>query len=245
MRKILLLLFLLPLAYAAITPTSVYIEVFLNKEGFASVKERYVILFHDKNELNTFENLAKKLGDNFFLWRSSVEGLTYHLGKAYTELRDITLSTRIVPPSLGYVILTYGVQAADKIKDTPTYTEWIVQHFNFPEESGAKKIPDGYTLTIVLPPNAKLISYAPEGEVRGNVITWEGPLTTNDLFVRYLVPKPPKAPSLVELFTSLSFSSYFAIAVLVVAVIVLVKRKTLAKKIEEYVVSNSEFGERE
>ncbi len=247
MRRALILLLLLPTALAySFVPSSVSIEAVVNRDGWASVKERYMILFDSPEDLNHFKNMVESLGSSLYLWSRQVKGLTYHFGTAYTDLKDVTLSTRIVSDRMAYMILTYSLRLAKLQKDTPTYTEWIIVDFRFPWSGDAFIIPEGYTVTVVLPTDADVEEVQPaEADVRNNVITLEGPVTTTKLLVRYTLPKPPKPVSILQILSSLSLSMYAVIGIIVVGGVLFVFRRRIARAIESYVVKYSEFSEEE
>lgn len=246
MRKTtaLLWLFLLPAAFAyTFQPSSVYIEAVVDKNGFASVRERYVITFSTPEEFNTFREFVDRLGNSFYLWAREVEGFTYHFGTSFTDLRDITITTQIASDRLAYIVLTYSLQLAKLNKDEPTYKEWIIVDFRFPWVRDAYRIPEGYTLSVVLPPEATVERVEPDTEVKNNVIRWEGPLATNKLMVIYSTPKIPKPVSILEILSKYSISTYFLVGILVLGVVLLLFRRKISSAIERYVINNSEFSE--
>ncbi len=239
-------LLLLPAAFAyTFQPSSVDIEAVVGKDGVASVRERYVITFSNPEELNTFKGLVDKLGNSFYLWAREIEGFTYHFGTAFTDLRDITITTQIASNRLAYIVLTYRLQLAKPNKDTPTSTEWVIVDFRFPWVKDAYRIPEGYTVSVVLPSEATVVRVEPETEVKNNVVKWEGPLATNKLMIIYSTPKVPKPVSILELLSKLSISAYFLVAILVLGAILLLFRRRISLAIERYVVNNSEFSEEE
>jgi len=232
------------LAYTFV-PSSVTVEAVVSPDGTATVKERYVLVLDTPQDINNFQTLVNKLGNSFYLWSREIKGLTYHFGTSYTELQDVTLSTRIVSHRLAYVVLSYSLPLAKKEKDTPTYTEWIIVDFHFPWRGDAFHIPAGYTLTIVLPPESTIKEVDPEADIKKNVITWEGPISTTKLLVRYILPKPPRPVSILELLTSFSFSTYVGIGIVIIGILLFVFRRRIARAIESYVVEHSEFSEEE
>lgn len=241
---ILLLPVLLPAVSAhTFQPSSVDIEAVVGKDGVASVRERYVITFSTPEECNAFKELVDTLGNSFYLWAKEIEGFTYHFGTSFTDLRDITITTQIASDRLAYIVLTYSLQLAKLNRDTPTYAEWIIVDFRFPWIRDAYRIPEGYTLSVVLPPEADIKRVEPDTGVKNNVIRWEGPLATNRLMIIYSTPKIPRPVSILELLSKYSLSAYFLVGILVLGAVLLAFRRRISSAIERYVINNSEFSE--
>lgn len=111
-------------------------------------------------------------------------------------------------------------------------------------------IPDNTTITFSLPPRAEIIgNIEPEAEVTSdgtrNYVKWTGYKSANRLNLKYVVWNVPSL-SITELLDSLVNTIYGQTIILIFALIVLgiiVKRKKIANKIEDYVSSNSKFNE--
>ncbi|HID08761.1 TPA: hypothetical protein EYP13_00875 [Candidatus Micrarchaeota archaeon] len=248
MRRCSLLLLLsavFPLAFA-FSPSSVTVTAVVGPDGIASVREDYFFFFRDANEFNAFRSFAELLGNSFQLWIANVEGVDFHLGRDYRDLSNISLYWGEIGPNAAKLTVRYSVRAAVLSRETPTEAEYVITAFHIPRQSGAYVIPRGVSIVLVLPQQARIISYEPEVEEsrRGtNMITWEGPITTNKIYVRYAVPKPAVAPSLFELLLNTSYSVYISILFVVLAAVLFLKRDKVRSLIQGYVEQNSQFEE--
>lgn len=210
------------------------------------MREEYFFIFHDSSEMNAFVNLASKMGNSYQLWIAGVDGVDFHLGREYTDLSNISLYWGIVGPNVVKLTVRYKVKAASLSAETATSWEYILNRFHLPRQSGAYIIPEGMSLVVVLPQRSRIISYAPavdEAHRAENMITWEGPITTNDIYVRYEIPKPAGIPSIVEILFSASTNIYISVILLIVAALIFVRREKIKKWVQGYVEGNSEFEE--
>ncbi|HIP74330.1 MAG TPA: hypothetical protein EYH14_01630 [Euryarchaeota archaeon] len=236
---------LVPFA-CALAPSSTTVTVVVGPDGVANVREDYVFFFKDANEFNAFKSLAGLLGNSFQLWIANVEGVDFHVGRDYRDLSDISLYWGEIGPNAAKLTVRYSVRAAVPSKETPTEVIYVINAFRIPRQSGAYVIPQGMSIVLVLPQQAKILSYEPEVEEsrRGkNMIMWEGPITTNKIYVRYSLPKPALAPSLFELLLNTSYSVYISIFFVALAVVLFLKRDRIRSFIQGYVEENSQFEE--
>lgn len=248
MRRCFLLLLLLAVVppVLAVSPSSTTVTVVVDPDGIANVREDYVFFFRDTNELNAFRSLAELLGNSFQLWIANVEGIDFHVGKDYRDLSNISLYWGEIGPNAAKLTVRYSVPAASLSKETPTETEYVINAFHISRQSGAYVIPQGMSVVLVLPRQAKIVSYEPEVDEsrRGtNMITWEGPITTNKIYARYVIPKPAVAPSLFELLLKTSYNVYISVFFVVLAAVLFLKRERVRDLIQGYVENNSQFEE--
>ena len=238
-----LFVLILPLAFS-ISPSSATITAVVGPDGVANVREEYLFVFHDANEMNTFLEMADQMGNSYQLWIARIPELQHHFGKAYADLSNITLYWGEVGPNVVKLTVRYSTKIAALASETSTEWEYMINRFNLPRQGGAFVIPEGVSVVVILPQRARIISYAPaldEAHRAPNILTWEGPITTNDIYVRYAIPKPAGAPSIVELLSSTSYNIYISIIFVVLAAIIFLRREEISQRIQGYVEENSEF----
>ncbi len=245
MRRFASILFvlLIPLAFS-VSPSSATITAVVGPSGVADVREEYLFVFNDVNEMNEFMALAEQAGNSYQLWIAKIPELRHHFGKKYSDLSKITIYWGKVAPNAVKMTVKYTVQAAVLSKETATEWEYIMNRFNLQRQGSAFVIPEGTSIVVILPQSARVISFTPPVESSSrspNIITWEGPITTNDIYIRYSIPKPAGAPSIVELLTSTSYSIYISLLFAVLAVVIFLRRDKITRWIQTYVERNSEF----
>ncbi len=168
-------------------------------DGYADVREEYVFTFETQAELNEFSSLVESLGNSYDLWKGKVEELATHIGKE-KDLTYISLVTQVFKESMrGKIILYYKTKAAYLAGAKPTEEIWLLSTFNFPRQEGALFIPEGYFITIELPSSAKIVDVEPGAQISGTTVSWEGPLTTLSMYIKYELPRPIVLPSPVDL----------------------------------------------
>lgn len=248
MRRCPLFLFILAIipSVFAVSSSSTTVTVVVDSDGIANVKEDYLFFFRDANEFNAFRSLAEILGNSFQLWIANAEGVDFHIGKDYRDLSDISLYWGEIGPNAAKLTVRYSVSVAALSTETPTEMEYVINAFHIPRQSGAYVIPQGMSVVLVLPRQARIVSFEPEVDEsrRGtNMITWEGPITTNKIYVRYVIPKPAVAPSLFELLLKTSYNVYVSVFFVALAAVLFLKRERVRDLIQGYVENNSQFEE--
>lgn len=258
MRSSFLLLIVIPVAFFALVaqpaaaaaqlkPSSVTITAVVNGNGVADVREDYLFILRDQNELNAFESLVQTAGYSFQLWIASVPGVDFHLGRSYSELSNVVLYTQKVSNNVYRLTVRYVVPVAVLVGEKPTELVYLLNRFHFPRgPGGTYELPAGYSVEIVLPSNAKILSYAPQTEsaLRStNIVSWEGPMSTNQWFIKYAIPRPVAAPSLVSFLTRPGYGFYFGAVMVILALALFWKREYFKQMIKRYVEENSAFEE--
>lgn len=231
---------------SAFTPSSVTVTAVVSPDGVADVREEYVFVFNDASEMNAFQSFAERLGNSFQLWIANVPGVDFHIGKDYRDLSNISLYWGEIGPNIAKLTIRYTVAAAVLSEETPTEKVYVINAFHIPRQSGGYVIPEGTSIVLVLPQRANILSYEPEVDEsrRGaNMITWEGPITTNKIYVRYSIPKPAVAPSLFEFLSQASYNVYISVFFVVLAILIFLKRDKIRELIQGYVEENSQFEE--
>jgi len=228
----------------ALAPSSASITAFVDPSGVASVREDYLFIFHNSADRNEFLHIASIAGDSFQVWSSYIPQITYHIGSDFKKLRSLNLYWVDLGGSAARLVVSYTTPAAFVRRELPTATEFIMNNFRFPTSAGAMHVPPGYTITVYLPSNAKIIDYEPKlsGEVR-NPIVWKGPLAVGSMYVIYTIPKPAAAPSLVSFLSGTPYSVYVVGFLVVLAVLLFIRWDHIKRAIEKYVSENTHFEE--
>ncbi len=243
-RVHLLAMFLvLPLAFA-ISPSSTTVTAVVGPDGVASVREEYVFFFSDANEMNSFLSVAEQTGNSYQIWIAKFPGVDFHFGKTYEDLSNIKLYWVKLSANAVKLTVQYSVRVAFPVSESATSKTFILNRFHLPRQAGSFVIPEGTSIVVVLPQNAQILSYAPAVDAAHrapNMISWEGPITTNDIYIRYSVPKPAGAPSIAALVSGTSASFYISAVLIATALLILARRERIKKWIKGYVEENSEF----
>jgi hypothetical protein len=249
MRKVLLAfaaLLVLSLAHA-ISPNSASITVVVGPDGVASVREEYLFLFKSAEDYNQFYSIARLAGDSFQIWSSYVPDVTYHVGNDFTKLSGINIYWVDLGRSAARLVVSYSVHAAFEKDETPTSKVFIISAFRFPTSAGAMHVPEGYTITVYLPQNAKILEYEPNiadhSSASDNVVVWRGPLSVGSMYIVYSVPKPAFAPSLLSILAGTPYSIYIVAFLVLLVVIIFWRWERIKKAIERYVSDNTRFEE--
>ncbi len=246
MRRALILLALFALVgqVVALAPRSVSITVFLTPSGVANVREDYLFIFSTPQDRNEFIRIAKIAGDSFPVWSSYIPEVTYYVGTDLKDVQGLNLYWVDLGDTAARLVVSYSVPAAFPKRDLPTAREYIINSFRFPLSAGAMHIPAGYTITVYLPQNAKILDYAPKlsGKV-GNPVVWKGPLSVGSMYIVYSIPKPAAAPSLISLLSGTPYSLYVLGLLVLLAVLLILRWNRIKKSIERYVSENTHFGE--
>ena len=192
MRRYLLILLLLPLAYA-LKPLSVNISASAAGEVIY-VKETYI--FTAEAETNLI-NLSYTFGSHYELWKEYIEDLSTHVCEKGENTR-IILRLEDVPR----VELTYMCRAKKEREDL-FFTAYSFDGFSFPVKGGLMVLPANYTLSFSVNVG-EIVDAKPEPTTRGKrEVIWRGPLSAARRFsVEYKVPKLYTIPSLSSWFTS-------------------------------------------
>jgi hypothetical protein len=222
----------------------VSITAFVGPSGVASVREDFLFIFNSPSERNQFLNVARIAGDSFAVWSTYIPQITYYIGLDFNKLQGLNLYWVDLGDSAARLVVSYSVPAAFVKKDLPTAKEYIMRSFRFPTSAGAMHIPKGYTVTVYLPQNAKIIDYAPKlSGTATNPIVWKGPLSVGSMYIIYSIPKPAGAPSIVSFLSGTPYSVYVLGFLVIVAIILLLRWDRIRRAIERYVSENTQFEE--
>ncbi len=172
----------------AYTTLGIEVDLSIQEDGTAHVKERYALLLESDAEIETFENY-RTLGQNTIIeWRRFVNELKYHITSRVTPAntkisarRLLELGRRSVVLELEYDINSPVVTTQKLASRTTLYTLTpSVLSFDT-TATGETVLPNVASLVIDVPPSARIqagnISPDP-ARIAGNQVVWVGPLTS-------------------------------------------------------------------
>ncbi|MBU1930140.1 hypothetical protein KJ972_01410 [Candidatus Micrarchaeota archaeon] len=244
-------LLLAGMAHAAtITQHSVEIEV--DTAGFGNVTEKFVFLFESEQELENFRVQARKIGADLDAWRAFDGNITNYIGE-------------IKAGSIGYeetegdrqVKLEYTTQEPlFLVNETARQIEYHLDSRSFElfRQGSIYIIPGNTKIIFFLPPSATIdIESLKPGLANLEAINqaksekrifWVGHLSVSgDLEMNFttekqIVPSFSVSQLLQDLIES-GEASFLAAIALILLGMVYFKRKSIQRKIENYLVENS------
>lgn len=224
------------------------IEVTLDSEGKAHVLEEY-FYFLEPGEIDSFRADAQDNGIVLQEWRIYDQNVDHHIGESDEDIENLLISTTYSTYS-AVLKMEYDTKepVMDKITDSSRITEWSLIHnkLNLPVEGTQVIIPSHISIKFVLPQDSEVIGKViPEATISGNKVEWKGFSAVNQFVLVYKTQKGIIENLYVSnLFPYLFYSEYnyvfLGLFVLVVG-LAFWKRKRIAKRVEEFVVKNSEI----
>lgn len=192
------------------------------------------IAFNAAQSVNTLES-----------WR------TYHadISPQFGQLKNVFDATFSFDSTRNVLEMRYELDESlsQKIQEDPRNELWVVNTALFESfQNGATiQVPRNTEIEIVLPFNAEVLPIQnPQLSVNRNVVT-VSPLITSNLEIQFRIPKPIAPTFNTEFFQNLLRQPFWQ--ALVGAGIVLMglgywQRKRILSRVEEYLVSHSEFS---
>ena len=237
-RWAILLLLILPIAFSQpLEPISVNVTVQLDKNNPVKGIETYVFpLSYEENLLS----LSRDLGSRYILWKSYIDGLVVH-GCREKDAKDITIVLKKENGS-PVILLTYRCPPPRKVAEDFFSETFTYDAFRFPVIGGLMRLPDGYTLTVKLPPKSEVLSAVPTPSEEGEEIVWKGPLGTAAQFsITYRVPKVYTAPSLAHWLTRELSDPHISLTLVAILIILYAGRDRIKKKLVQWLSSTTEI----
>ncbi len=193
MRYLVPLLLLLS-AYAAFSPFAVDIYTEVGVDGTGVTREQYFV-----SERNEVEDLSRTLGFRYELWRDYVEDMRTHMCREPSDVK-LTISYR---DESAIFTIEYSCPVAELLEEGITSNRYIVRSLSLKPVSGLMVLPEGYTVSIRLPPGALLEEVSPEPySVSGNTVTWKGRQEAPRFYVVYSLRNITEAPRALQLLES-------------------------------------------
>ncbi len=251
MRRVLLLLAVTVLFAAqalALSPTSLMIELEVDKDGSAHIVETYKIRFDSREEINLFQQEAKENGSSLLSWKVDEPWFFPH----FSDDRSISRSFVFFDEGLNQISLDYFVagQFATLVEDASRETKWKIsdQQLKFFSKGGLLIIPENVTIKIGLPTGALLAAdqLSSKVKVEGNTILLNG-ISTNYVNIQYSIPKPIAPLNIFRVIGGLLSTHFFLVfaVALLAGVVIVYKRQQIVKRIESYIIEHSEIEAKE
>ncbi|MBN1160091.1 MAG: hypothetical protein JXA43_02535 [Candidatus Diapherotrites archaeon] len=224
--------------------TSIDIGVFIDKAGNADVKEIFVFTFANVDEKDEFLDRIGRFGADVTLWNVYDSNLYPHIGQA-EQVFSQSASARVEGIN-GIVELNYQTNGATKLspQSVKTLEKWELDNsiLKFPIRSGLLQIDENIKLTMNLPEGAEIKEIAPHASISGYSLTWVGPLAVNRLVMNYEFQKVLVPSSIIQLPT-ISLQDTDKIGLIIgftlLGLVIFLKRKSLRKRVGNYVVEHS------
>jgi len=213
------------------------IAVNLEKEGNATINEIYTFTLETIEEQDDFLTAITNYGASTSLWRAYDENLYTHFGTSSNIIAQATSAKQDAEKAI--IELNYEVQNT-AIKKQENGQEWELnnQNINFPVRSGLLELMGNTTITINLPENAEVLDVAPQAQIRGRTVIWQGPTVTNQLQLNYELQRVAVPTTSIQLLPlDPTTTLILAVLLLVLSVIAVIKKKTIKENVQEYVIT--------
>lgn len=254
MKKTLLALALLALFAAnasayEISKQEFKIQVLDNGNGVVS--EKYYFSFLDRQDSNAFLQAVKENGQDLLAWGA----FDYRIVPHFESPEQLSIQAFSFDPNSNVLEVKYEPdrKVAEKTSENSRVEFWrlragFFQSFN--QEGSLIIVPKTTTITLSLPQNAELNqeSLPPTVIVTKNTLTLSDVRISN-LSAQYSILKPIAQPSFINDFidwlrqTGLIY--VLVAAIIVTAVVGIVKRKEISRRIEDYLADHSEISARQ
>jgi hypothetical protein len=254
MRKIFCLIVLITILCSVYAQSyNVYlheINIDVINDGRASVVERFYLFFPNEEEKVTFRNLSTNLGSDITKWAELNPIFQPNIGNqnlinkqiSYTESETTYLELRY---TLADVLMAKG-------KQNPNNTEYTLKATALDNffETNVWVIPENTELIFTLPSRAEVFgTVEPEAQISGDgtktIVKWTGYKSANRLNLKYLVWNPPTI-EINEIIDNIFYTfegQIFIVIIVLSMVFILIERKKISAKIEDYVADNSKITE--
>lgn len=228
------------------------IDIAVDQEGMARVRERYFLFFQNEQQLAEFRGTVSSIGVSIDGWKSYDPRICPRIGSE-NEISVSGISFIENTDSTDFLELAYSLEKPlmEKKSETSTAMQFNLNTGQFSSfiDGSLWVIPEGTSITVHLPKGVQIEKpVKPDALIEGNAVTWSGYVFGNELELNYTFFKQIASFDLGGLISQLMQSNLFLAgmaAAAIAVIIVFVKRKALSEKIENYVVSNSEFSEKE
>jgi hypothetical protein len=223
---------------------SLEITINVEKDGAASVTEKYTLMLRSYLEVSEFEKKIVENASSISAWEN-----TYHFFYPHINREDVLRSEIYSDPANREITLTYYLKSniARVIEDLPRSTEWEIRDSVLKEfiSGGTIQIPEGTRITFVLPSSAQIRTANVQGaEIMGNVIIFSRSVLTN-VRINYSIPKglaPNIEPvNILEFFSDKESITAIAAVALIIISLGYWKKKEIGHAVENYIVEHSEI----
>jgi|GEM_PF-1040616 len=249
---ILVLLSLSSVFGATYTINQQIIDIKINTQGNAIITEEFNLFFPTERDKINFRESSTTLGSDLEKWKQYNPQFSPSIG-----LNNI-INGKISYTEGAENILTINYTLSDSLmalgKETTMMSEYQLKanYWNKFYQSGIWIIPDKTEIRIDLPPGADIKDNVEPAAIITTLgsrksITWQGYKSANRITLNYVLWK--KVTPVVDLnsITSYLFKTTEGLVLIFIAAIIffaiLWKRKTIIKKLEDFVETNSKIEE--
>ncbi len=255
MKKIIIKIFFLILiinSCFALTVREHEINISIDKKGIPTITEKYYLNFAYSFDENRFLEKAKQNSSSLSAWRSEYPDWFYtQLTKDDSQIHKSTIQ---MDEKKDLLTLTYELNEpiATIIESQPREEKWKINENIFQSfiETGLIKIPENTKIIFELPFGAKIeTSKIKEfATINANKIILTG-ITTNSIPLIYTIQKsisPDVNSNLIEeIISNKTLLTSIILILILLTGVGYIKRKTIEKKIEKYIVEHSEIEARD
>ncbi|MCX8158256.1 MAG: hypothetical protein N3D73_01165 [Candidatus Diapherotrites archaeon] len=224
------------------------IEVEVNKEGYATVKETYKISFTNSYDEYNFNQIKTKNGSSLTMWSLDYNWLSPKFGNLAGQEMPISKSNMTFEEKENKIIVNYELSKpiAFIMENKPRVSNWRIYDSFFQKfiKNDLINIPQNTVVNIILPKEAYIDKdiLTKQAVVNENIITLTG-ISTNYINIRYEIKKPiGSSNSMIENFLrNTTIGNLIIILSLITLLLIFVFRKRIKEKIENYIVEHTEF----
>ncbi len=244
------LFFLLQAAYAQFyILDSQAIEISVDSVGNATIEEKYFFIFQNEEQLSEFREKVSEIGVSLDGWREYDRRIYPHIGRE-NEITVNGISFIESAETPEYLELSYSLQTPimEKESETSRIIDYSLGAKHFAEfvDGGLWVIPAGTSITVKLPRGVEIEEpVRPDALVQENAVIWNGYVFGNELNLDYRFFKQIASFDLNQIVLGIVSSDIFwamALAVALLFLVVVAKRKTLSQKVENYLIEHSDLG---
>ncbi len=236
-----------------ISSQKIIVEV--NKNGEASIQEKFYLTFPNTYQVEKFREESKELGSSLDAWRNFDSSFYPHIGTASEITSGIVNPTLERDGAFYYFELTYDLSSPimHKTDETSRMITYVLEERAISEffSGNLVVIPKGTTISFVLPQSTE-IRKVPQPEATTwiredgkKVVNWTGYKSANAFILEYAYWKQI-APSLeismlfYSLMTSEGLPPILGLLILL-ALAVYWKKKEIGSRLENYIIDHSDM----
>jgi preprotein translocase subunit SecG len=223
------------------------VQIQVATEGKDKVTEKFFINFPSSEAKIEFREKSSELGTSLEEWKQFNQAFIPGIGENILN-KKISYNES----DKSYLQISYElaepIMATAKEADRMIEYSMKINYFNSFYKTGQWVIPEGTTISIELPAGAEIKKMAgPQSTITKNgsrqTINWQGYKTSNELAVNYILWK--KMEPVIDLneftnFMTKTTPGQLGIgAIIIILVIIILERKKISGKIEEFVENNS------
>lgn len=228
------------------------IDIAVDEDGMAQVRERYFMVFQNEQQLADFRQAVSTIGVSVEGWKAYDARIYPRIGQE-NEINVTGISFIENQDSSKYLELVYSLREPlmEKKSETSTVVEFALntKYLSGFIDGSLWVIPENTSIIVHLPKGVQIEApVKPDASIEGSTVAWNGYVFGNELNLSYSLFKQIASFDLSGLLQQAMQSDLFwigAAIVVIAAAIVIVKRKAISEKIEGYIVAHSDLGSEE